>query len=318
MADSPTMKRVLDHSHLASIADLTQLRVCVAVVETANFSAAARRLSMSPSTVSRHISDLEARLGAMLVSRTTRQLVVTDIGRKFYQRCITILDELGLAEEEAEQLTREPKGVLHLTAPAVLAQRHISPYLPEFMRQYPDIAVNMVLTSQMLDLISEGIDVAIRIAAKIDPNFVAIKLAPNKRIFAASPEYIKLKGAPKSPEDLLKHNCLTSRFDPAGVPWHIREGKLVREVRVKGNLVADNGEILLESTLQGVGIAMLPMFLASPYLRRQQLVTVLDNYTVELTSMYAVLPHRKYVPRKTRCFVEFVKQLFANPAPWDR
>jgi DNA-binding transcriptional LysR family regulator len=307
-----------DTARHGSLTDITQLRVFVAVVDTASFSGAARRLSMTPSTVSRHIGDLEARLGAMLVSRTTRHLVITEAGKRFHEHCVNILDELGAAEAEAEQYTREPKGVLRVTAPAVLAQRHISPHLPGFLGQYPGLGMDMILTSQTLDLVSAGIDVAIRVTAEVDPGLVAIRLAPNRRVFAASPDYLERHGAPQSPDDLAAHNCLTSRSERSSAPWPMRRGNKVVQQRVHGNLIADNGEILLEATLQGTGIAMLPMFLAAPYLRSRRLVSVLERHAVDNISIFAVLPHRKYVPRKTRCFIDFMKGLFGPPPPWER
>ena len=300
------------------ISDITHLRVFVAVYETGSFAGAARRVSLTPSAVSRHMSDLEAELGAMLVSRTTRNLVVTEVGKKFYSHCVNILEELGVATAETEQYTREPKGVLRVTTPAVLAQRHISPFLPGFLAKYPGLAVDMLLTSQQLDLVPNGIDVAIRVTAQIDPSFVAIRLTPNKRAFVASPAYLRQKGAPLSPDDVGAHNCLTARAEHSALPWPIRRGNKVEQLRVAGNLMADNGELLLEASLQGVGIAMLPMFLAGPYIRSGRLVSILEKHAVDNTAIFAVLPHRKYIPLKARCFIDFVKELFAPPAPWEK
>lgn len=307
--DSPTVRQ-------SSIDDLTQLRVYVAVFETASFSSAARRLSMTPSTVSRHISDLEAKLGALLVSRTTRQLVITDAGRRFYRHCVNILDEIGLAENELEAYVREPKGLVRVTAPAVLAQRHIAPHLPQLLARYPGLAVDMILTSQTLDLVGEGIDLAIRVTGQPDEAFVAIKLAPNRRLFVASPAYLDRHGTPLAPAELAKHNCLLSRQDGAGAPWPMRIDGEARPIRLSGNLFADNGEILLEAALQGVGIAMMPAFLSAPYVRAGRLVSILKDYAVDTTAIYALLPNRKYVPRRVRCFIDFMKALLATP-PWE-
>lgn len=300
------------------ISDLTHLRVFVAVFETNSFSSAARRLSMTPSAVSRHMSDLESQLGARLVSRTTRNFVVTEIGRHFYSRCVNILEELGMAVMETQQYTQEPKGMLRITAPAVLAQHHIAPYIPRFLSQNPGLTVDMLLTSQIIDLVRSGVDVGIRVTSEVDPSYIAIKLAPNKRVFAASPAYLRRAGTPTTPDELTQHNCLTSRAEHSAALWPIRTGSTVTQLRVTGNLIADNGEILLEATLQGVGIAMLPMFLAGPYLRSGRLVPLLDEHTVASTAIYAVLPQRKYVPRKARCFIDFLKEIFAPPAPWER
>jgi DNA-binding transcriptional LysR family regulator len=302
----------------SEISDLTELRVFVAVVETANFSAAARRLNMTPSAVSRHITDLEAQLGALLVSRTTRHLVITEVGRNFYARCVNILEELGRATSEAEEQTRDVRGILRVTAPAVLAQRHIAPSLPKFLASFPSLSVDLLLTSTPLDLVAEGIDVAIRVAASVDDNFVAVRLAPNRRIFAASPVYLRQHGVPTDPSHLSLHNCLTMRADHSPAPWPMTiEGKAIA-FRVKGNLTADNGEVLLEAALQGAGIAMLPMFLAGPYMRTRRLVSVLDAYTHDNTTIFAVLPHRRYVPSKSRSFIDFVKGIFIPTPPWER
>jgi DNA-binding transcriptional LysR family regulator len=310
MRDTPT--GAAPHRDLA-FDSLSHLRVFAAVVETMSFSSAAQRLSMMPSTVSKQISDLEATLGVLLVNRTTRTLLITDAGRMFYQRCLNILDEIGQAQSELEEGTSEPKGLVRVTAPGVFAQRHIAAHLPEFLARYPAIRVDMILTTQLLDMVREGIDVAIRITAHPDDNLVAIRLADNERTFVASPAYLEKHGTPQSPAQLNEHNCLLSRQEGRGAPWSVKVGTEVQSLHLSGNLIADNGEILLEAALQGGGIAMLPAFLTAPYIRSGRLVSILQAHAVDPTAIYAMLARRKYVAKRTRCFIDFMKELLAQP-----
>ena len=299
------------------IDDVTSLRVFSLVVETESFTEAGRRMGFTPATISKHVSGLEQRLGSRLINRTTRRLHVTEAGHIFYQRCVNVLQELERAESELSEIRKEPTGHLRVTVPTVLAVRHISPHLSTIMETYPKLSVELVLNSSKMDLFNEGIDLAIRIATQIEPGLIAIKLAPNRRVFAAAPAYLARHGVPQTPEELMNHNCLVARGLSLNNNWLFKRDGQNTTVRVGGNLIADNGEVLLDAALAGLGVIMLPTFLASDSLRTGKLVPILSDYTADPVWIHAVLPHRQYIPLKARCFIDFLKQRFGKTPYWD-
>ena len=299
------------------IRDLTSIQIFASVVETQSFSQTARRLGMTPSTVSKHIGALEDRLGARLVNRTTRRISITENGTGFYDRCINVLQELEAAETEILQLTQEPKGLLRVTAPNVLTTRHISPFLPEFLRRYPEMRLDFLLTSRTIDMVEEGVDLSIRLASEVNPQLHSEVLAPNRRVFCAAPEYLEKHGVPKKPDDLLEHNCLIARTVQLLNTWLVTEGGRVRSLRVSGNLIANNVDILRDALVGGLGIANVGTFVVGDDLKSGRLVPILQDYTVQNSWFFAVVPHRRHVPLKSRVFIDFLKETFGPVPYWD-
>ena len=306
------------HAPRHVIHDLGSLRLFAAVVEAQSLSKAARRLALAPSTASKRLSDLEARLGTTLINRTTRRLAITAAGRTFHEYCQRALHELDEAEAEMLDYNQVPRGHLRVTAPTVLAVRHISPRLPEFMRRYPEISIEFVLTSRRLDLMGDVIDVAIRVMEIPDPGVEAERLCANRRVYCAAPAYLERFGTPRSPEDLARHNCLIAKGEVFNNVWTFKKGNRLQQMRVSGSLTADNGELIREAVVGGVGIARLPTFLIGQDLKAGTVREVLAPYAFQTTTMYAVLPHRRPRPRKQEAFVAFLKEMFSPVPPWER
>ena len=194
-----------------------------------------------------------------------------------------------------------------MTAPGVLALRLLSAHFPEFMKKFPKISLDVMLNSHIVDLYAERIDVAIRVADQIDPGLIGIKLAANRRVICAAPDYLRVHGTPRSPDELERHNCLVMRGTAIVDHWPMEDGQRVVNTRVSGNFIADNGDILRDAALAGLGIAMLPDWLVGADVRLGKLKEILAAHVAQTTSIYAVLPQRTYVAPKARCFVDFLK-----------
>lgn len=307
----------LDRAARHVLEDVTSLRTFVSVVETKGISAAARRLKLTPSTVSKHISLLEERLGVRLINRTTRRLSITDMGARLYEHALRILQELEAAEAEILEFDRVPKGLLRVTAAPIMAVRHIGPHLSEFTKRYPEISLEMVVNSQMVDLVNEGIDVAIRIAADVSRHMQSIRLAPIRRVVCASPDYLAQHGTPKTIDDLADHNCLLRQGSNLVNKWTLKDNRGTRAIRIDGNFTADSSEILREAVIGGVGIALMPTFVCWQDLLDGRLVEILPGSAVVDTWIYAVVPHRRHMPSKTRAFIDFTKETIGDPPVWD-
>jgi DNA-binding transcriptional LysR family regulator len=292
--------------------DLTSLRVFTRVVELQSFSEVARRMGITPATVSKHVASLESTLHARLVNRTTRRLYVTEAGQRFYEHCVSVLNELDRAESELAEIRGEPAGLLRVTAPLMFALVKISPRLPMFMRQHPRVSLDVVLSVEKVDLFAQRIDVAVRIAEAVDPGFVAFRLAPYTRVFCAAPAYLAERGTPLVPEDLAAHNCLITRGATLNATWQVSRDGAVVPVRVSGNLVANNGDIVREAAVDGCGIAMVAHWMVDEELKTGRLVEVLPGYAPTNRSVYAVLPQQGSLLPKVRAFVDFMRECCAG------
>jgi len=292
------------------------MRVFTTVVETKSLTQAGRRLNLSPSTVSKHLAALEERFGVTLLARTTRKLAVTEIGQSFYGRCTQILEDIEKAEVELSELRQRPKGSLKVTAPTVFAIRHLSPRLPEFLRQHPDIRLELLLTSDNVDLFQQGIDLAVRVTSVPDPGMAAVRLAPSRRVFCAAPAYLAQHGEPRHPEELQSHNCLIP-ISQTAARWHYEDGREM-VVTVHGNFMANNPELIRHAVLGGLGVAMLPVWLVSEDLRRGALQEILRAFPTPSSAIYALAPDKRFTPLKTRRFTEFLKQIMQPVPPWEQ
>jgi DNA-binding transcriptional LysR family regulator len=283
--------------------DLTSLRIFARVVELQSFSEVARRSGVTPATVSKHVSSLEAAVRARLVNRTTRRLFITDAGQRLYEHCVRVLRELDEAESELAEIKGEPAGSLHVTAPLMLAIRHLSPRLPEFMLRHPKVMLDIDVSIEKVDLFQERIDVALRIADTVDPGLVAFRLAPYRRVFCAAPAYLAHYGTPQTPDELGAHNCLISRGATLNSTWPIQRGGTMDSVRVSGNFVANNGELVRHAALGGLGILMVARWMVDDDLRQGRLVEILAEYAPTNRAIYAVLPRQGSLTPKVRAFV---------------
>ena len=296
---------------------LQEITIFARVVSTGSLSAAARDLGLSPALVSRRLSGLEARLGVRLINRTTRSLHMTDEGAAYYETCTRVLAEIEEADAAVSAGRAEPRGILRVALPASFGNQHVAPLVPGFAARYPDVQLALSLSERNVNVVEEGFDLAIRIADLADSSLAARKLAPNRRVVCASPAYLQRHGAPRTPEDLAQHNCLTTDFtmnwdyrDPDGTPG---------SVRVTGRYACDNWSVLREWALAGLGIALKSTWDVRRHLEDGSLVSLLPGYTFATdVAIYAVYPHRRHLPAKTRAFIEFLAESFGPEPYWDR
>jgi len=295
---------------------LQAMTVFAKVVEQGSFARAAERMSISASACSRHVAELEAHLGSRLLNRTTRRLSLTESGQGFYERCVQLLADLQDAELAAGESAARPRGTIRLTTSINFGVRHVSPAIGAFLVKYPEVKFDVSLSDRIVDLVEEGYDLAIRIGAAGGETVVARKLGEARMVACASPAYLKAHGAPKTPEDLARHRCLTYEYMPVRNVWPFR-GKDGRDhaIRVAGPLHSNNGDLLAAAAVAGVGIAYEPEFILGPDLKAGRLVPILSSYTAPLGPIYAVYPSRRYLSAKVRAFVDFLSPRYAN-ADW--
>ncbi len=303
--------------------EATAIRMFVQVVRAESFSEAARRLGLTPSSVSRTIGSLEDALGVRLLNRTTRRLQLTEAGQVYFEHAVRIAGELDQARRAVVELQTVPRGLLRVTAPSAFGRVHVAPLLPEFLRRHPEVEIELLTSDQVVDLVEEGMDVAVRIGALPDSTLVARRLAPVVRVICASPQYLARHGAPASPEALREHQCLTFRFNTAGSlwrpgsnVWRLSDGDTVHEIQVTGRMRANNPDSLVQAALEGLGLVLMPRWLVSDELRAGALETVLEGYQVSPSAIesaiYAVYPSSRHVSPKLRAFIDHLAEHFAT------
>ncbi len=287
----------------------------VNVVQLGSLSAAARRCGVSPATVSRIIHSLEEDVGGRLLNRTSRKLNLTEAGEFYYGRIDQILHQIQEANDSVARLQANPRGTLRVHSRMLVGNQYIAPALPEFMRRYPEISVDLTLSNYAIDLIAQNVDVDIRIGKLEDSSLVARKLASAHRIVCAAPSYLKNCPPLEKPIDLTNHNCLTYRINLGRPVWRFidKSGKLL-EVPVAGTLQSDNGPALLGATLAGVGVSVMPDWAVKDDIAAGRLVSVLPGYQashIEFDNgIYAVFQHATQIPSKVRVFVDYIAAHF--------
>jgi DNA-binding transcriptional LysR family regulator len=296
------------------------MRLFAEVVDSGSFSAAGRRLGMAASSVARGIGTLENQLGARLLNRTTRKLGLTEAGRLYHERSKRILAEVEEARLSVTQLEAAPRGTLRLSVPVVFGRLHIAPALPDFLALHPALRIDLAMTDAFVDLVEEGVDLAIRIGELQDSSLIARRLAPNRRVMCASPHYLARHGVPTAPADLAAHDCLIYKQQNRSV-WRLRNAGRIHEIKVSGSLVANNADALHVAALGGVGLTILPIWLAGRDIQRGALKIVLADYQVSPgaldTNIYAVFPHSRHLSAKVRAFVDFLRQRFGPRPYWE-
>jgi DNA-binding transcriptional LysR family regulator len=296
---------------------LTSMKVFAAVVDSGSFAGAADRLDISRAMASKYVSHLEEHLGTRLLQRTTRKLTLTETGNVYYERCTQILADVAEAEEGAAHLTEAPRGTLRLTVPVSFGLLHMGTLISEYLKRYPDVRIDVLLGDRRVDLIEEGLDLAVRIGALAESGLIAKRLGSDRIAICAAPDYLKRHGIPKIPADLAQHNCLTYSYATFGDEWRMtdRDGSL-HTVKVSGSLRASNGDMAKLAALEGVGVIRQPLFLIGDDLRAGRLVEVLADYRCEELGIYAVYPSRKHLSAKVRVFVDFLTETFALKSEW--
>ncbi|NIB43077.1 LysR family transcriptional regulator [Pseudomaricurvus alkylphenolicus] len=285
---------------------LTEMSVFVEVARAGSFSAAARVLKLSPSAVSKLVTRLEHRLGTRLFNRTTRQVKLTEAGEAYLQRCVSILDQIDDAEELLAGFGREPRGLLTVNSTADFAKYCLVPVMPLFRAQFPQLKFSLQITPVMVDLVAEGVDVALRMGELKDSSLVARKLCESRRIICASPDYLAIYGEPKKAADLRDHNCLTMSGAPTFNQWTLKTSKGRETIQVDGDFIADKVDMLHQHALQGGGLVRLAEFTVEADIAAGRLVPVLERCNQEVQEVHAVYPHREHLPSKVRVFIDFL------------
>ncbi len=294
--------------------DLNALAVFACVVDEKGFSAASRKLGLSKSAVSKHVSHLEDQTGTRLLQRTTRRLSLTDVGAALYERCARIVAEAEQAERAISQLQTTPKGTLRVSGPLAFGIRHLGRPVADFMNRYPELSVDLQLSDRLVDLVDDGFDVAVRISRLADSSLIARKLCPMETYGVATRAYLDRHGVPALPRDLVGHNCLQYSYATTGDTWVFTDGDGELPVHVRGSLRTNNGDVMLQSVLADVGIALLPAFIAGCDLRDGRLIEVLPAFRPRSTGVYAVYPHSRHLSTKVWLFVDFLAETFAQPS----
>lgn len=294
------------------------LQTFAAVAESGSFTAAAERLDVAKSAVSRRVSALEERLGAQLMHRTTRKLSLTDSGAAFYERAQRLLADLEEAESAVAQAHGELRGQLRVALPLAFGLRHMSRPICEFNRRHPKIVFDLDLNDRRVDLVEEGMDLALRIGHLRDSTLIARKLFDVRTVVCASPDYLKAQGTPKTPEELADHSCLVYSNLPDPRRWGYIDDKGERQyVRVGPGMSASNGEFIARAAAAGLGIVMHPTFIVHELIQSGKLVPVLTEYGWPVTPGYALYPPTRHLSYRVRAFIDFLADWFSGPASWD-
>jgi DNA-binding transcriptional LysR family regulator len=293
---------------------LLALRAFAAVAESGGFSKAARRLGVATSSVTRMADALEESLGTALLTRSTRQVTLTDTGIAYLEQISRVLSDLDEADDSVTDTGAEPVGPLRVSMPVTYARLCLGPHVAGFLKAYPRVSLDLVLTDAMLDLASERIDVAVRIGLPTaQQNLVIRKLGEHHRSVVASHDYIERAGAPSVPQDLIEHECLRFSYQRSRQRWNfVREGADDEQVEVTGRLLVNNSDVLREAVLSGLGIALLPDWLIGHDVRSGRLLRLLEGWQVnpqlETVCVYAAyLPNRRH-SRKVQALLTFLVQ----------
>lgn len=297
---------------------LSEMEAFVQVVDHGGFTEAARKMGVSKSAVSKHVAALEARLAVRLLNRTTRRVNPTEVGLAYYDRARCVLEDAREADNMVTAMQSMPKGSLRVSVPVSFGIGQLSTAVAKFLCTYPDVDVNMVLDDRFVELVAEGFDLAIRIGVLEDSSLKARKLAEARRLLVASPAYLAQAGTPASIEDLNKHRLLHYSNLATGNFWKLRSPSgEERQIRAGGRLTANNGESLMRAAENGIGIAMLPSFIAGNALRAGTLVEILPDLEPDLIGIFAIYPQGRFPQPKLRAFVDFLVEHFKGAGPDD-
>lgn len=294
-----------------------QISTFAEVATRGSLSAAARAEGVAPAMIGRRLDALEERLDVKLLQRTTRKIALTIEGAAFLEDCQRILAELEEAETSVSERSAKASGQLTISAPAGFGRQHVAPLIPNFLAEHKEVKLTLNLNDRVVDLIGEGVDVAIRIATLTDSNLIGVKLADNKRVVVASPDYIKRHGRPQTLDDLHHHNCLTFSSDGSQRGWTFKEnGKNVLR-KIEGNMVCNDGAVLHDWALSGKGLAWRSMWEVGSEIETGKLVTVLDEYNAPGNDIYAIFAQRRHLPLRIRAFVDFLRASYSKPNYWQ-
>ncbi|MCB9558146.1 MAG: LysR family transcriptional regulator [Deltaproteobacteria bacterium] len=294
--------------------DLNEILVFAKVVQSGSFIGASRDLGMPKSTVSRKISELEERLGARLLHRTTRKLRLTDVGHAFYQHAERVVAEAEEAKLVVSRMQEVPRGLLRVTAP--LSFGYLSPIVASFLQRYPEVQLELVCADRVVDLIQEGFDIAVRAGNLTDSTLIARNLGVLRSYLVASPAFLAKKGTPEAPQELEHFDCVVFGGGADRSRWRLHAKGTTATIDVRARFVVNDFDFLDEAALSGIGVAMLPVFRCIEHLRAKRLTRVLPEWCSPDTPLHAVYPSARHLSPKVKAFLDHVRERM-TPPPWE-
>lgn len=296
--------------------NIEHVRLFIRVATTRNISLAGQELGLSPAVASAHLSKLEDQLGVRLIHRTTRKVSLTEEGNAFLPHAEDVLASIEAARSAVGAGNNVPTGHLRVTAPTSFGRMHLTPILKSFLATYPGITLDLRFSDSIVDMVEGGFDIAIRNAELKDSSLIARKLARDTRIICASPDYIEQHGEPKTPDELLNHQCITLM----GLEqWQFNMSDEVKTIKTKGRVRTDSGEVVRDACVDGLGIAISSTWCSYQHIQRGQLIPILTNYPLAgQAAIWAVYPSSRLLAPKVRAFIDFVTEFFGKVPYWDQ
>ncbi|KGJ94112.1 transcriptional regulator, LysR family [Colwellia psychrerythraea] len=300
---------------------LGDIELFVRVIKKEGLAAAGREVGLSPARMTARINGLEERYGVRLLNRTTRRISLTEEGRKFYVSCERILAEVEQAETSLQTGQTSFIGALRITAPSDLGQQYIAPVLSKFVEVHPEITPYLYLSDSVVDLIGNGFDLGIRYGTLKDSTLIARRLARNRRVLCASPDYLKRKGIPVLPEELIQHDCLTMvRMAEPLTTWHFQGTAGNSSISIQGTRASNDGALIRRWAIEGAGIALKSYWDIAEDLKAKRLVTIMDNYQYDFNStgategadLHVIYPNRRFISQRTIAFIDALKKHFSS------
>lgn len=297
---------------------LSEMEAFINVVDQGGFTGAARRLGVSKSAISKHISALEDRLGARLLDRTTRRVNPTEIGLSYYDRARRVLAEATDADEMVTAMQSSPRGLLRISVPVSFGLKFASKMITKFLRLYPDVTIDLDLNDRFVDIIEDGFDLALRVGALPDSSLRARKLAETQQVLVGAPDYFERLGRPQTIDALSDHKLLHYSMLSTGNFWRIisRSGE-ERHIRTGGALSANNGDVLVQAAIDGLGIGYVPAFFVGDHLKSGALDIILEEHPQPPVGIHLVYPSGLYTQPKTRAFIDYMADQFKGKGPMD-
>lgn len=295
-----------------------EIQAFLHIVEHGSITAAAERLGLAKSAVSRRLADLEARLGVELFHRTTRKLSLTESGRSFYEEVSRIMSDLEEAEQAVCQSHQELRGPLKLAVPLSFGLLHLGPAINDFLCQHPQVELDIDFNDRQIDVIQEGYDMSIRIAELEDSSLIARRIASVSMVICASPDYLQQHGTPTTPAQLQHHRCLSYRYLANPESWSFQDqaGNTIK-VRIPTAIKSNSGDYLTEAAIAGHGIARQPRFIAYQSIQRGELLPILTDYVIPSVNAYAIYPQTRHLSQRVRALVDFLAERFADTPYWE-
>jgi len=297
---------------------LKQIESFVAVAIKGSLTATAAAEGVAPAVIGRRIDALEERLGVKLLVRTTRRISLTHEGSAFLEDAQRVLADLANAEASVSAGGLQASGHLRITAPAGFGRRHVAPLVPQFVSRHPEVSLSLNLSDRLVDLVNEGFDCAVRVGDLPDSSLVSVRLADNRRLCVASPDYLARRGRPARPQDIVRHECLTLSSEASQTRgWaFMADGQLIH-VRPSTRLDCSDGQVLHAWCLEGLGLAWRSWWEVEADVRAGRLLSVLDDHAAPPNGIYAVFAQRKHLPLRLRLWIDFIKQAYGDPGYWQ-